>query len=231
MNCGMRNVECGMVRTRAILLTGLFGVTRAFAQMVPVAPNADGTPTPPPIRDIAPPVDAFPYPAWLVALCAAAALVVIALIVWMLVRLFRNAAPLPPTPREVALASLREAQKKLDALDPHAFSILVSDILRSYISAHYGLHATEQTSAEFLASVADSPRFTREDKTLLASFLEKCDLIKFARVDATRDDSATLLDQALRFVERSSPMSNETREQTGLAAGSPISQAGGNAAR
>lgn len=210
-----------------IVMLGLarLGEVRAVAQGVASSPAS----TPPPIRDIAPPVDVFPYPLWVVALCAAAALVLLALIVWILIRVFRNPPPLPPTPREIALTSLREAQKKLDALDPHAFSILVSDILRRYIAVHYGLHATEQTSPEFLASVSDSPRFTREDKALLASFLDKCDLIKFARVDATRDDSAMLLDQAMRFVQRSSPMSGETREQTPADAGGATSHAGGNA--
>ena len=65
--------------------------------------------------------------------------------------------------------------------DPYAFSIQVSDILRQYVSAQYHLHATEQTSPEFLADAAKSPHFTGADKQLLADFLEHCDLIKFAR--------------------------------------------------
>lgn len=158
--------------------------------------------TPPPIRDIAPPVDVFPYPAWQVAIAAGLALALVSLAVWWLVTFWRNRpAPSPPSPRESALAALREAERQLDALSPHAFSILVSDVLRRYVSAEFGLRATEQTSPEFLASVAGSARFSAEEKALLGAFLEKCDMIKFARVAASREESAALLAQAREFVE------------------------------
>ena len=174
-----------------------------------VAPPDAATPIP--LRDIAPPFRAISHTSWLAVLIAA----LLALLLGMLIRhLLGGRGKMPPTPRQIALAGLRDAQKQLDQLDPHGFSILVSDILRRYISAHFGLHATEQTSPEFLASVADSARFLPEEKALLAAFLEKCDLIKFARVDATRDDSAILLNQAMRFVERgSSQPATETENQ------------------
>ena len=63
------------------------------------------------------------------------------------------------------------------------------------------MRATQQTSPEFLAAAAASPRFSEADKTLLAAFLDKADLIKFARVHATASDSEQLLEQARRFVE------------------------------
>ncbi len=73
--------------------------------------------------------------------------------------------------------------------------------MRGYITAQYGLRATQQTSPEFLAGMADHDKFPDEQKALLAVFLEKCDLLKFARIDAGADENATLLDQASRFVE------------------------------
>ena len=158
--------------------------------------------SPAPLRDIAPPIDVFPYPAWLVAVVAAGVLALLALAVWLVVRWIRNRpAPPPPTPRETAIASLNKARNQIDALDPYAFSILVSDILRAYVAAQFQLHAKEQTSPEFLAAISAFPRFSDQEKTLLAVFLEKCDLIKFARLDATRQESATLVDQAILFVE------------------------------
>jgi len=179
---------------------------RLLAQMALPAPNA--SPSLPPIRDIAPPIDVFPYPLWMVIAAAAVALIVLGFFTWLFVRWWKNRpAPAPLMPREQALMSLREAQRRMDEMEPYAFSILVSDILRRYISAQFGLHATEQTSPEFLASVANSPRFTDNEKSLLAAFLEKCDLIKFARIEATRADSAELLEQASQFV-------NSTKSET-----------------
>lgn len=160
------------------------------------------SPTPAGIKDIAPPIDVLPYPAWVVALFAAGAVVLLGLVAWLVVRwIRRRPAPPPPTPREIAISSLNNAGEQVDSLEPYAFSILVSDILRAYVAAQYHLHAKEQTSPEFLASISDSPLFTEQEKTLLAAFLEKCDLIKFARFNASREESAMLVDQAIRFVK------------------------------
>ena len=112
----------------------------------------------PQIRDIAPPIDILPYPLWLIYTAAGVALLFIGLIIWFAVRFWRN-RPVPPapTPREIALSALEKARMQIHSLEPYAFSILVSDILRQYVSSQYQLHATQQTSAEFLASISDFP--------------------------------------------------------------------------
>ncbi len=162
---------------------------------------AGASPTPA-IHDIRPPLDVFPYPMWMVATAGAVALVALALVVAGIVRAARSRPrAAPPTAREVALRKLREAEAGLAGKEPYAFSIQVSDILRQYVSAQYHLRATEQTSPEFLAEAAKSPHFTGADKMLLAEFLEHCDLIKFAHVEATEEDSRALLEQAVRFVK------------------------------
>jgi hypothetical protein len=171
----------------------------ARAQFTQDMSSASATPA---IHDIRPPLDVFPYPTWMVVTAGAVALVVLGLVAAAIVRSVRNRpkAP-PPTPREVALRRLKEAETQLATREPYAFSIDVSDILRRYVSEQFRVHATEQTSPEFLAEAAKSPHFTGADKQLLADFLEHCDLIKFAHVDATPADSAALLEQAVRFVK------------------------------
>jgi hypothetical protein len=154
------------------------------------------------IRDIAPPVDVFPYPIWMVVTAAVVLLALVALIAWWIIRRIntRPAAP-PPTSREIALRELELARGRMGVVEPYEFSIIVSDILRAYVSAQFRLRATQQTSPEFLAVVSGSAKFSDNEKTLLAAFLDKCDLIKFARLEATGEDCSELLRQATAFVE------------------------------
>jgi hypothetical protein len=118
------------------------------------------------------------------------------------VRWVRNRpAPPPPTPRAVALRELERLRGEVDRLEPYSFSIAVSDVLRRFIGAQYSLHAQQQTSPEFLSAIGSSSRFSAEDQQLLAHFLERCDLLKFARIDATSDESRELLGRAVAFVQ------------------------------
>jgi hypothetical protein len=189
-----------ILRKVGLLLPAMAGVARGqFSVGTPEMGQASPTPA---IHDIRPPLDVFPCPMWMVATAGAVALVLVGLAVALIVSAARRRPkPPPPTPREIALKKLIEAEAELSRKQPYAFSIQVSDILRQYVSAQYKLRANEQTSPEFLADAAKSPHFTGADKTLLAEFLEHCDLIKFARIDATIDDSRALFDQAVRYVK------------------------------
>ena len=101
----------------------------------------------------------------------------------------------------IALRALDELRGHIGELDSYAFSIRASDVLRTYGSGHFKLHATTQTSPEFLASIADSPRFSAVDKQLLATFLDRCDMLKFARVEAHAEENGELLTAATAFVQ------------------------------
>ena len=159
-------------------------------------------PAPSPIRDIAPPIDVFPYPAWMVVVASVVALALLGLVVWLLVRRWRRRPPAPPpTPRAIALRDLERLREKVELLDPYAFSIAVSDVLRGYITGQFGLPAAQQTSPEFLASIAGASQFTDAGRELLARFLERCDLIKFAHISATSAGSSELLTSAIAFVQ------------------------------
>jgi hypothetical protein len=151
-------------------------------------------------HDIAPPVDYSLIPPWLVFVIAFVALSLLGLAGWLFAR--RRKPPVPPKlPREIALEELERISSEIERMSPYQFSIRVSDILRKYVTQQYGLPATRQTSIEFLTALAKASPFSTEDKSLLEDFLNRCDLIKFARYEATTSDSELLLQEAIRFVK------------------------------
>jgi hypothetical protein len=96
---------------------------------------------------------------------------------------------------------MRAMQYETERLTPYEFSIRVSEILRRYVTDEYELPLTRQTSVEFLESLANTPRFSEDEKSLLGDFLNRCDLIKFARYEASQAESELLLEEATRFVK------------------------------
>ena len=208
-----RRVAIGACRTaRSAVPTGSpvsTGLAMLFASALAahaqIAFPQQGQPAPSPtpeLAPIAPPIPVFPYPMWMVVAAGCLLLLVIAATIWAVVRHIKNRPqPPPPTPRELALAALELLRNRMTQLEPHPFSIEVSDVLRLFVTREFHVRATQQTSQEFLAAAAASPRFSEADKMLLMAFLEKADLIKFARVHAATQDSEHLLEQALRFVK------------------------------
>ena len=125
--------------------------------------------------------------------------------VWFLLRRPKTVVGPTFTPRQIAARRLQELEAQMDDLDARAFGGAVADVLRVYIGAQYGLHPERQTSEEFLASITGSRAFSVTEHALLREFLAGCDLLKFARADATLDGKRRLLVQALEFLEGSAP--------------------------
>lgn len=158
------------------------------------------------LRSIAPPVhyvdaiDLF----WLVVALAALLAVAAALIWWFYFRKRPRKPPVPPlSPRQIAAARLQQILARMDEMTARDFGNEVCDILRVFIGAQYGLHPERQTSPEFLESVTRSHAFSRHEHALLTDFLDGCDLLKFARLDATRDAKERLVQEAVEFIEGS----------------------------
>jgi hypothetical protein len=151
-------------------------------------------------HDIAPPVDYFILQPWMVFCAIAGLLLLVGLTVW-LVKWWRSRPAKTLTPRERAIDQLARIENQIASLPPYQFSIRVSDILRRYVTEQYQLPVTRQTSVEFLNTLAAKSSFSADEQTLLSDFLNRCDLIKFARYEATTEDSRQLLEEAARFVK------------------------------
>lgn len=110
----------------------------------------------------------------------------------------RSLVPAIP-PAVTARERLREALALMDQPQPFCFSI--TETLRSYLEAQFGLRATEQTTEEFLESLHQSLALDRKHKSVLEEFLTRCDLVKFAKVEPARVELEDLHQSALRLVD------------------------------
>jgi len=151
-------------------------------------------------HDIAPPVDYSLIPRWVVFVGTFLTLTIIGSIVWLITRSRKQPVPVKSA-RERAMELLDRIEDEIEMLSPYQFSIRVSDILRSYVTEQYKLPVTRQTSIEFLNVIKAASPFSEEEKELLKDFLDRCDLIKFARYEATIADSRLLLEEATRFLK------------------------------
>src|SRR5260370_4912593 len=131
-------------------------------------------------HEIAPPVDYSFVPTWAIFLASFVGLCLIGLIVWFFGRKRKPEQP-PKLPRDIALEELDLIANEIETTNPYLFSIRVSNILRRYVTNQYALPVTRQTSVEFLTTLAKSSPFSANEKFLLEDFLNRCDLIKFAR--------------------------------------------------
>lgn len=91
--------------------------------------------------------------------------------------------PPPPAPHEVALRRLRELLAKgwIESASPEPFYVELSGIVRAYLEDRFALRAPERTTEEFIREAANSRLLSDAHQRLVASFLEQCDLVKFAR--------------------------------------------------
>jgi hypothetical protein len=151
-------------------------------------------------HDIAPPVDYSLIPTWVVFVGIFLTLTLIGAIVWLITRSRKQPVPIKSA-RERAMELLDRIEDEIEILSPYQFSIRVSDILRGYVTEQYKLPVTRQTSIEFLNIIKTASPFSEEERELLKDFLDRCDLIKFARYEATTADSRLLLEEATRFLK------------------------------
>ena len=168
------------------------------------------------IRDIQPPLTATSrYAKYYYWGFTGAGLLVVAIVAGIIYQRHRARSRIlgpPPVPaHELAYAQLEELLK-MDLIAGgkiKAFYYRLSNIVRRYIENRFHLMAPERTTEEFLVEMAGTSLLIDAHKGLLATFLEHCDLVKYAKYAPRDDEVKATYDSAVRFVD-------ETREETDL---------------
>ena len=155
------------------------------------------------IRDIRGPKGIFPL--WEVAalLAGGALLAVGGYAAWRWAR--RRRSPRAQQLFEIALQRLEEIRALMQPSSVREFSIAISDIVRRYIEDEFKITATHRTTEEFLRDLLESSNAAlAAHRSLLAQFLQQCDMAKFAGVGLSMQIMESLHQSARSFVIESS---------------------------
>jgi hypothetical protein len=157
------------------------------------------------LRDIRPPVaipSGWEWLWWLVAVLAIAGVAFAAWRSWRKKKVQRLIVP--PIP-----AHVRARQKLQEALvlisQPKAFCTLVSDTIRVYLEERFDFRAPERTTEEFLHELRGTDLLLPEQKGSLGEFLNRCDLVKFAKYEPGEAELRELHESAVRLVDETEP--------------------------
>ena len=178
------------------------------------------------LHDIKPPVaipSGWAWAFWVVACLAAAGLLYLAWRYWQKRRALRPPAPVTP-PHVRAKQKLQEALAFIN--QPKQFCILVSDTVRWYLEERFEFQAPERTTEEFLLELKSTNLLAPDQKLSLGEFLNRCDLVKFAKYEPGEPELRDLHASAVRLVEETEPVSLgvESADERGIAAGSTKAQ-------
>lgn len=163
------------------------------------------------IREIKGPL-AIPRNWWLVALWILLVLAALAGARYVLSRRRRRPVVKPPPPPPPRRPFGELAHEALDALERSSlleqgrvkeFHIRLSEVVRSYIEGQLGVPAREMTTGEVVAGL----RKAALGPDICASFqrfLDRCDLVKFAKHRPSDDEALALLADGRTLVDRTS---------------------------
>jgi hypothetical protein len=175
---------------------------KAVVNVESLITTAGGADDVPDIREAVPIVAPGEWAAWAAAGVAAAA----ALLAYLGYRRWRGGraerrAPLRPA-HELALEALAglRLRQLIERGEYEAFYVAVTDIVRRYIEARFGLRAPEMTTDEFLAAAQRSRDLVSTHRAALQDFLAEADLVKFARYVPTRERAERAWSAADEFV-------------------------------
>lgn len=113
----------------------------------------------------------------------------------------------PLKPHEIALAELEKLrEKKLwQAGKVKEYHTAITDILRQYMEARFGILAMESTTDEILESLVNGGHAAAPQLGVLRPVLVMADLVKFAKAHPVPEENEGSLASATRFVSETIP--------------------------
>jgi hypothetical protein len=135
----------------------------------------------------------------------------VALLAFLLFKwLSRSPFMSPRSAYELTLEKLQKAREMMKEEEPVPYAVVVSEIIRQYLGLRFQLPSTRQTTEEFLRKMeADPYSPLASHRDLLRSFLEACDLVKFAKYQPRQAELEEVQDRAMTFVMATKPVEGQ----------------------
>ncbi len=106
---------------------------------------------------------------------------------------------------ETALRELERAGPLIEEQNINAFITLIDQTLRRYIEQRFNIFARRQTTREFIHGLAedreDVPEPLTENFENLKTWLQHCDLVKFAKAGLSRETMTDMVSNIRLFIE------------------------------
>lgn len=134
------------------------------------------------MQEILPPVELYQPARWPCYALLAAAVALMGLLFWLVLRALRQPEFIPPPP---AVPPHEAAEEALARLDERFEAVELARILRTYLHSRFGVRTESATTEELLASVRIAARLTPAQDELLAAALGHCDRLMFAGAPPT----------------------------------------------
>ena len=155
------------------------------------------------IRDIRPAVD-LPVETWQIIAITCGILVLLLILIFILKRRHgqhSGISIIPHDPYHKALQELEAALLLIQRLDQRPFATGLTDAVRGYLAAVFGLPAPECTTEEVLEQLPSVTLLTEEIRENITHLLQQCDLAKFTKLQFEQPDRLKLYHQAKEFIQ------------------------------
>lgn len=162
------------------------------------------------IKDIFPPVDVpTSFKRLFLWISVALGVLLLSGIIYGLVCKFKKRSKIQErqfvrrTPQEIAYELLERLSKE-DLIAKglvREYYYRITNILRHYIEDRFGLLAPERTTEEFLTEMAHANQLDATHKILIREFLERCDMVKYAKYGPSNLEIKETYDAAKRFID------------------------------